>query len=290
MPSFWGWFWLATNDNYHPRAAKSTRHMAGFSLSEGIKPLGAGVRAPFPRLLIWCAGIKIMDGKTEEASNDNEIAAQNVDAGESSFDMDDLTENEALPEKNEAAVDAVRAAESEEAAKAQAEAQNPAPYGYTKAGKPAKKRGRKGGESVAGAPKPLNLGGASQQMPNERPSLPAAITISTMIEQTQVALISKDFVYTDMEREGNIIAWEKTCDHYGGIKIHPVAELAMSHIAIISARAAASSETQTKLALFSAWVKTKFKRKGKKDARASSGADAERQDDIRGKEDKGYSA
>jgi len=207
------------------------------------------------------------------------VAPETIDGG---LSMDSLTAGEVLPEVNQAAVDAVRASEAEEAAAAKKLAES-APYGLKKDGTPAKKRGKqKQGEKPTHAP--LNLSGVA---PVERKSLPAAITVSALLEQMQVALISPEFKYSDMEKQGNIEAWEKTFDHYGGVKIHPAMELAMSHASIIATRAASGQETKTKFAHIKVWLSSKFKRKDKKDALSSDRPDAERKDDIRREENKG---
>lgn len=196
--------------------------------------------------------------------------------------MAELTEDESLPEVNQAAVDAIRKEQEDAEKLAQAEANNPAPHGLRADGKPAKKRGRKPKTATAQNYSPLNM--APQNAEQPRQSLAAAITTSSILENMQVTLISHDFKYTEEERAFNIHAWEKTYDHYGGVKIHPAVELAMSHMSIIATRATASSDTKTKFALLSAWLKSKFKRKKKEDARAGSREDVIGQDNVRGKE------
>lgn len=201
---------------------------------------------------------------------------------EGAMSMDSLTAGESLPEVNQAAVDAVKASEAEEAAAAKKLAES-APYGLKKDGTPAKKRGKQK-QTATPSHTPLNLSGVA---PVERKSLPAAITVSALLEQMQVAMISPEFKYTELEQKGNIEAWEKTFDHYGGVKIHPAVELAMSHASIIATRASQGKETQTKLAHFKVWLSSKFKRKDKKDALSSDRKDSERENDIRGKENEG---
>lgn len=214
---------------------------------------------------------------------DENIVEENKNASVSDLSIDDLTQEETLPEANESAIAAVQKSEQEE--KEELQRQEQENIRYNKDGSIAKKRGRKAGQ------KPLNKNdsslfvGSDAQL-KERKSLPAAITVSGLLESAQVTLISKDFVYTDLERKQNVEAWEKLMDRYGGMEIHPAAEVAMNHFSIIASRAASSEETKTKLSHFRIWFASKISRlkKGKKDALSGSGQDVERENNVRGKE------
>lgn len=178
--------------------------------------------------------------------------------GDEPTSIDKLTEAESLPEANDSSIAAITEAKIEEAKEAAAQ-EAAKPVKYNKDGSVAKQRGRKKGETSP--PKNAStLGGPAQPL---QTSLAAAATISGLLEHAQVALISDEFIYSDMERALNIGAWEKTLDHYGGMKIHPAAELAMNHFAIIASRSQ-KEKTKTKLAHAKVWLSSltsKWKKK-----------------------------
>lgn len=198
---------------------------------------------------------------------------QQEPVAETGITMDALTEGEAFPEVKENAIEAV-------AKKQQKEEEKPSePQKLNLDGTVAKKRGRKPGQKSAFKnprdKEPEKDGMSSQQ---------AAVAISGIIEGLQVSLISKEFIYHPIERETNQKAWEKTLDHYGGVNLSPPAELALSHIAIISARAMQGQETKTKLSLAGTWFKMKWQnfknRKSKNGALSDNRENTERKDDL----------
>lgn len=184
-----------------------------------------------------------------------------------------LTEGESLPEVNTHAIEAVQA-ESEEIKQIEASE----PVRLKKDGTPAKKRGRKAGATIHGRHGFAIPDSAQATISSEA----AAVTVSGVLEQMQVVLISKEFAYKDVERLNNVNAWRKTFDYYGGVNLSPPAELALSHASIILSRAMAGGETKTKLALGAAWVKNKIA--GLKNALSNRGKNVKRQDDIREEE------
>lgn len=110
-------------------------------------------------------------------------------------------------------------------------------------------------------------------------SAAAATLTSGIIERLSVMLVSDDFIYSEIERAQNVIAWTNCYDYYGGVNLTPPMALACDHMAIILARANKPT-FHSKLALFTAWIKNKFKRKNKNGSLPGSGNDGKRQDDV----------
>lgn len=187
-----------------------------------------------------------------ETEKENLNVHENSDSATPSITMDTLTEQENFPEPQQHAIDAF-------AAKEKAESAVEAPVKLKKDGTPAKRRGRKPKSEIVDPRRPKD----APQMPDDGTvkvdSTQAAQLVSGMLENMQVTLISKEFIYSDLEREANINAWRDTFDHYGGVSITPPQALALSHMSIILARAApAKSETRTKLQLAKIWFTHKI--------------------------------
>jgi hypothetical protein len=203
--------------------------------------------------------------------------------------MDELSASEKLPEVQENAIAAVQSEKGEKIEVAKKDGFDPEIHATnddgtpkkTKSGNFAKKRGRKS---------TLNTGEKSSkeqekeeaQEKEKQANLEAAVMTSTILEQMQMQFISEDFAYSDVERRGNIEAWEATFAHYGGVKMHPAVQLAASHATIIATRARKPT-VQDKFAHLKTWFKTRFKRKNK-NALPDNRTDAERKDNIREKE------
>jgi hypothetical protein len=133
-----------------------------------------------------------------------------------------------------------------------------------KDGTPAKKRGRKP-KSEINDPRASKNKEEPAQLADIIDSTNAARTVSGILEGMQITLISEEFTYNDHERNQNVEAWKAAMDHYGGVKMHPIAELAASHASIILARATKpKSETQTKFGMIKGYFSLKLaKLKGK---------------------------
>lgn len=207
-----------------------------------------------------------------------------------------------MPEVKQNAIDAVNLQKDNEIKKAvEVDGFNPDIHVVGADGQPQrnkngslkKKRGRKKGATNS----TLNL---KSEAPKDE-ALPtmgsdeAATVISGLLEAAQVKLVSEEFIYSELERIGNIEAWRQTLDHYGGVKLSPPQALALSHLQIIVVRAMTqeNKKTQEKFKLFGTWVKFKmskitFKKKGKKDgARSDSGEDSKRENDTSNANGKG---
>lgn len=204
--------------------------------------------------------------------------------------MDALTQGESFPQVQQHSIDAFTDKAAKEAAEKVAQAPT---VKLKKDGTPAKQRGRKAGVKVEGSglrdPR-MTPSPAALSTPVD--STAAATTISGILEQMQVMLISEDFRYEQIERENNVAAWRKTIDSYGGITISPVQELIISQASIILARVH-KPKTQTKITLAKAWLSDKIsnfkkrKEKAKEDkenALSDSREDAERKIDVREEE------
>lgn len=205
----------------------------------------------------------------------------------SRMSMDVLSGDEKFPDPSENAINAVSAKLEEKAAiEENSEEEKPK---LKKDGTVAKKRGRKPGVK-SGDSKLHNPREPKQAAEHtEVSSLYAAQVTSGILEQMQVMLISKDFQYSPIEREGNIKAWEATFDHYGGVQLTPPQALMLSHAGIIASRFGTSSETKSKLGLVKAWAKnkiSKFKNRKNKNALSDTGANDERENNVREKESK----
>lgn len=155
-----------------------------------------------------------------------------------------------------------------------------------KSGTLKKKRGRKKGSKV-GSKSQLNLDPPKEDENVTLGSHEAAQVISGLLEQAQVKLVSDEFIYTEIERTGNIEAWRQTLDHYGGLTLTPPQALVLSHLQIIISRAASpeNKKTQEKFKLAGEWVKLKlkkitFKRAKKDGAHADNRKDAKRKDNT----------
>jgi hypothetical protein len=179
--------------------------------------------------------------------------------------MDDLTKDEILPDANPEAIAAIDAARKETLEQARNAGFNPAihaskPDGtpvLTKDGKFAKPRGRKAGQFNS-APKKSSLFNDQLQMPIQTVSSEAAAkTISGLLEQASVVLVSDEWKLTDEERKTNVEAWRQTLDYYGGVKLSPPQALVLNHLTIIATRSFAP-KTQTKYQLFKAYLNDKL--------------------------------
>ena len=203
--------------------------------------------------------------------------------------MDELSANETFPEVKQNAIDAISEQKAETAAIEQA-----APIKLKADGTPAKKRGRKAGSTVQKPQaqsfnNPRNPQGenVNQNIPNIS-SKQAAQVVSGLIEQLSVVLVSDDFIYSEIERNSNVQAWEQTLDYYGGVTISPPAALAMNHIAIIVSRSQ-KEKTKTKVNLIKAWISDKIasrfkKKKDKENALPNSGSDNVGENNVRKEE------
>ncbi len=211
---------------------------------------------------------------------------------ETSSALDDIAGGE-MPEVKENAIAAVQDQKQVEIESAVKEGFDPEIHVTNADGTPAlnkngsfkKKRGRKKGSTVKSKSQ-LNLSVNEPQI--EEPvmgSLEAAITISGLLEAAQVKMISDEFIYEELERQGNIEAWKRTLDHYGGLNLTPPQTLVLSHLQIIVSRAMSpdNKKTKEKFALFGTWFKSKisnikFRKKDKKDgARSDNRKDTKRE-------------
>ncbi len=190
-----------------------------------------------------------------------------LDSG-SGATMDKLTDDEFMPEINEAAIAATQA---QQEAAIQLEVPQATPVKLNKDGTPRKVRKKKSELNVAAKP-------STPETP-ALTSLQAATAISALLEVASVKLISDEWALSEAERAGNVKAWEGALDHYGGLALSPIGNLAFNHASIIISRSF-EPKTQSRYGLFKAWIKDKFSRK-KKDARINNRSDAQRQDDIR---------
>ncbi len=199
--------------------------------------------------------------------------------------MDDLTETEEFPKPDEeaiAAMDAQRAAVPPQ--QNETEEFNPAIHRTGADGKPqltktGKFRKKTGLQKSPAFKNPETQAAGGPEVP-PLTSRAAGELASGLIEQLSVTLVSDDFIYSDMERQSNVVAWEKCFDHYGGVNLSPPWALAANHAAIILARAH-KPRTLSKISLGFAWIKSKFKRKKKENgALPDRGYDGKREDNM----------
>lgn len=206
------------------------------------------------------------------------------------MNIEEIVSSEEMPEVQPHAIEAIKADNAAKLAEYKAEGFDPEQHQtdaqglpvLTKGGKFAKKRGAKKGKVKS----VLNLSDKKQEKESADPqasdSLQAAAVTSDILENLQCVLISDEFRYSDIEREGNIEAWRGLYDHYGGVKVHPAMAVSMSHVAIILDRAR-KEKTKTKFALAKAWFLNKILRK-KENARVNNRKDIERENNLREKE------
>lgn len=219
--------------------------------------------------------------------------------GDNKITMDSLTKDEALPEVQEHAINAVKSEAESEANNIKQKFPDFDPNTHetdahgnpvlTKTGKPRRKRG-------AGSPKHRQSQiGISKQKEDESPrpekvhvsSEVAATTTSAVLERLQCVLISDDMKYSENEREGNVKAWTDLYDYYGGVEVHPAAAVAADHIMIMAARAQ-KPKVQSKFKALTERIAGKLALwKGKKHALSNSRQNDERKNDLREKESGG---
>jgi len=196
-----------------------------------------------------------------------------------SLSIDSLTETEAFPEVNEAAMTAISADREEKAIDEKIEET----VKLKKDGTPAKKRGRKPNSEK----KPFYNPEEKQEKTGDQNPLVsseyAATTVSAMFENITVRLISSEWELSPTERVMNVNAWRDTFDYYGGVTLTPPQALALSHLNIILTRIP-KPETQSKFSLFKAWLKVKIQNWKNKNALPDNRTDIKRENDTGEKE------
>lgn len=177
--------------------------------------------------------------------------------------MDALTENEEFPAPDEEAIAAITNKEGAKNDRGIGDKFDPSIHRTDSSGNPVLTKTGKFRKKT-GYAKFVNPE-AKKEKPAGTPeisSAAAAQLTSGIIERLSVMLVSDDFIYTETERVQNVIAWTNCYDYYGGVNLTPPMALACDHMAIILARANKPT-FHSKLALFTAWIKNKFKRKNK---------------------------
>jgi len=163
--------------------------------------------------------------------------------------MDDLTNNEAMPEVQPHAMKAVQDEKQEVISEAIDNGFNPEIHETNAQGEPVltktgnfrKKRGagaatRKTKSKLdLSEKKPENAEDKSQKVTVE--SKTAAITTSAILERVQIGVIGDDMVYDDTERAANVEAWFNLYEYYGGVEVHPAMAVAADHTMLILSRA-----------------------------------------------------
>lgn len=180
------------------------------------------------------------------------------------LNMDALTQEENFPAPSENAIAAF-----------QAKQENAAPEEKKKRGRP-----KGSGKTANGFRHP-----AEAAMEMKKDSIETAAAISSVLEAGQMALISHEFKYSEMERAANIAAWKGVLDHYEMPELHPVAVLMLSHGQIMATRAIQGTETKTKMQKFGLGIKEKWQKwRNRKNARNYFGKDNERENNVGEKE------
>lgn len=197
-----------------------------------------------------------------------------------SLTMDELTAQETFPKPDEEAIAAITEQREQVPAPEVADKFDPSIHSVGKDGKPSlTKLGKFRKKTGAKFKRPEDNPTPSKEVAPPVSSLQAAIITSGLIEQLSVKMISEDFIYDPMERDGNVKAWTDCYDYYGGVNISPPAALALNHAAIILSRAQ-KEKTKDKLAHIVTWFKNKFKRKPKNGTQPNSGNDGKRKDNV----------
>lgn len=211
--------------------------------------------------------------------------AQNIDVEKSNdmsdnpapSSMADIVSSEVMPEVQDSAIEAVQAQRSENAEPEQTPAQT----------KVKKKRGRPIGSGKTKSQLHTGETAVSSQTAAQPAgtvsvdSTVAAMTISGLIERTQIGVLGNDFIYNEIERTQNREAWKNCLDYYGGLNLPPPLALAADHMAIIMARATKPA-VQSRFQLLKAWVTGKLEKiRSKKNAQPDNRPDDERQDNVR---------
>ncbi len=193
--------------------------------------------------------------------------------------MDSLTANEEFPRPDEEAIAAITQKEISKPSPKSENEFNPEIHRVGDDGKPVlTKTGKfrkKTGHKFINPETKKETVGATQEIS----SAAAATLTSGIIERLSVMLISEDFIYSEQERNQNVVAWTNCYDYYGGVNLTPPVALAVDHMAILLARAN-KPKTISKFSAALFWIKNKFKRKNKNGALPNSGNDGVRQDDM----------
>jgi len=207
--------------------------------------------------------------------------------------MDEITNDETLPEIQPHAIKAVMDEKSDTVEEAKqngfdAELHETDAHGQpvlTKAGNFRKKRG-------AGAVKrkttsKLELNDTPQEnSKNEKvkvESKTAAMTTSAILERVQIGMIGEDMAYSDIERAQNTDAWFNLYEYYGGIEVHPALAVAADHTMLVLSRSQKPS-VKRKIKTLGEKIAGKIYFWRNKNALFNRGENTKRENNVREKE------